>query len=103
MADSSTVAEPPVVQDSGIKCPSCGSEAVYRYGKAKTGRQRFLCLICGMQFTNGSKVSAVKGKPVCSQCGRTMHLYKIEGDVIRFRCSGYPECKTYRKFRLKEE
>ncbi len=32
-----------------------------------------------------------------------MHLYKIECDVIRFRCSNYPMCKTYKKFIIKEE
>jgi transposase-like protein len=84
-------------------CPSCNSEAVYRYGKAGTGKQRFLCIICGKQFTNGSKVSEVKGKPTCQECGKPMHVYKIEGDVIRFRCSGYPDCKHFRKFRMKEE
>ena len=84
-------------------CPSCNSEAVYRYGKAGTGKQRFLCIICGKQFTKGSKVSEVKGKPTCQECGKPMHVYKIEGDVIRFRCSGYPDCKHFRKFRMKEE
>ena len=26
-----------------VKCPYCGSEEVSRYGKHKTGRQRYLC------------------------------------------------------------
>jgi transposase-like protein len=86
-----------------IPCPGCNSEVVYRYGHAWTGRQRFLCVICGKQFTNGAKVSDVKGKPLCPLCGKSMHIYKIEGDVIRFRCSAYPECKGFRKFRLYEE
>jgi len=86
-----------------MPCPSCNSEAVYRYGKAWTGKQRFICIMCGEQFTNGTKVSEVKGKPTCQECGKPMHIYKIESDVIRFRCSGYPDCKHFRKFRLKEE
>ena len=26
-----------------VKCPYCGSEDVVRYGKQRTGRQRYLC------------------------------------------------------------
>jgi transposase-like protein len=84
-------------------CPSCDSDAVYRYGKIKTGRQRFMCLMCGSQFTPDAKKPAVQGKPLCPECGKTMNVYKLEGSIIRFRCSGYPDCKTFRKFRMKEE
>ncbi len=86
-----------------IHCDSCNSEVVYRYGHAWTGKQRFLCVICGKQFTDGSKVSEVTGKPNCPACGKSMHIYKIEGDLIRFRCSEYPVCKHFRKFRMIEE
>ena len=86
-----------------IPCPTCNSEVVYRYGQAWTGKQRFICVICGKQFTDGSKVSGVTGKPKCPVCGKSMHIYKIEGDLIRFRCSGYPACKNFRKFRMIEE
>lgn len=85
-----------------IKCSSCESDAIYKYGKAGTGRQRFICLMCGKQFTNGSRVSLIKGKPKCSKCEKAMNIYKIEGEVIRFRCSGYPKCKTFKKFMIKE-
>lgn len=84
------------------KCPSCDSDAVYKYGKIRSGKQRFICLMCGKQFTPESKRLEVKGKPVCPECGKPMHIYKIEGEVIRFRCSGYPECKTFKKFMIKE-
>ena len=83
-------------------CPSCDGDAVYRYGHIKTGGQRFKCILCGTQFTPGAKKSLIKGKPVCPECGKPMNVYKLEGDVIRFRCSGYPFCKTFRKFTLKE-
>ncbi len=86
-----------------IICPSCNSDAVYRYGKIKTGKQRFMCIICGNQFTPGASKSQVKGKPVCPECGKQMNVYKLEGNVIRFRCSGYPVCKTFKKFIMKEE
>jgi transposase-like protein len=88
---------------ANISCPNCQSDAVYRYGKAATGNQRFQCMMCSKQFTNGSKVSEVTGKPACPECGKSMHIYKIEGDLIRFRCSGYPDCRHFRKFKLIEE
>lgn len=85
-----------------IECISCDSSAVYKYGKIKTGAQRYICIMCGTQFTPGAKKTAVKGKPACPECSRPMNVYKLEGDVIRFRCSGYPVCRTYKKYTLKE-
>jgi transposase-like protein len=79
-----------------IQCPACESTAVYRDGWARTGKQRYLCLICGMQFTNGKR-TRVKKRPSCLVCGSTMHLYRDERTVIRFRCSRYPDCRTYTK------
>lgn len=84
-------------------CPVCDSEAIYKYGKTRDGKQRFQCLMCGRQFSQGAKKQAIQGKPICPECGNPMHLYKIEGEVIRFRCSDYPVCKTFRKFKIKEE
>jgi transposase-like protein len=98
------VATPPSpTEGEEIKCPSCDCDAVYKYGRAWTGKQRYWCMMCGMQFTGDSSKATVKGKPLCPDCGKAMNLYKIEGEVVRFRCSGYPECKTYKKYRMKEE
>jgi transposase-like protein len=85
------------------KCPSCDSDAIYKYGKTRSHKQRYLCIVCGKQFTDHPERATVKSKPVCPECGRHMNLYKIEGDVVRFRCSGYPECRTFKKYRMKEE
>ncbi|MBF0505420.1 MAG: Insertion element protein [Nitrospirae bacterium] len=85
-----------------IKCPRCNLDAVYKYGKTWQGKQRFLCLICGRQFSAGIVRSAVKDRPVCPVCGRVMHLYKREEKVWRFRCSGYPGCKTFTKTDVRE-
>lgn len=85
------------------ECPLCSANASYRYGRIKTGKQRYKCLICDTQFTPTAMKSPIKGKPVCPECGKLMNIYKLEGDVIRFRCSGYPVCKTFKKFILKEE
>jgi transposase-like protein len=82
---------------SGIRCPKCLSEALYRYGKTHTGKHRFFCLICGRQFTLENKRRFLLHRPDCPTCGRPMHLYMNEGNVSRFRCSCYPECRTYLK------
>jgi transposase-like protein len=89
--------------ETSVSCPICNSEAIYKYGRTRTGKQRFQCLMCGRQFSYGAKKQEIQGKPICPVCGNPMHLYKIEGEVIRFRCSDYPVCKTFRKFRIKEE
>jgi transposase-like protein len=86
-----------------IKCPYCNSEVVYRYGKARTGKQRFKCLMCGRQFTFSTTRSKIKTKPFCPTCGKLMHVYRKEARVIRFRCSNYPICKTYKKVEIEEE
>lgn len=52
--------------------------------------------MCGMQFTNGHR-ARVKQRPSCLECGSNMHLYKDEKTTVRFRCSRYPNCKTYTK------
>ncbi len=81
---------------NNIRCPACESNIVYRAGRARTGKQRYLCLICGMQFTNGHR-TRVKNRPLCVACGSIMHLYSYELTIIRFRCSRYPDCRTYTK------
>jgi len=92
-----------VAKNVEIKCPSCDSDALYRYGKAWTGKQRYLCLICGRQFTTGNGRTEGMNNPRCPACGKLMHIYRRENSTIRFRCSGYPSCKTFKKIRTKEE
>jgi len=81
----------------GVQCPKCRSKIVYRFGKGKTGEQRYRCMLCGMQFVRDSKTRKMTKPPTCSLCGRKMHLYKRENKAIRFRCSCYPVCKNYLK------
>lgn len=79
-----------------ISCPKCVSEAVYRDGKSRTGKQRHLCLMCGTQFTASHRMR-VHVRPFCSTCGSPMYLYKDEEAIVCFRCSRYPLFKTYKK------
>jgi transposase-like protein len=78
-----------------IQCPICSSRALYRYGHTRNGKRRFLCLSCGRQFAPEATRHALSGRPPCPRCGRTMHLYKRKQHQMVFRCSNYPDCKTY--------
>jgi ssDNA-binding Zn-finger/Zn-ribbon topoisomerase 1 len=82
---------------SELQCPDCESPALYKYGKTRSGKQRFICLICGRQFTPDASRKEVKNKPLCHVCGGQMHLYKRNAAGLIFRCSDYPLCKTYTK------
>ena len=85
---------------SYVKCPYCNSEAIYSYGKAHTGKKRFLCLQCNKQFTIGIKKLTINEKPVCPICGSSMHIYKREKHFLRFRCANYPSCRTFVKVKI---
>jgi NADPH:quinone reductase-like Zn-dependent oxidoreductase len=39
----------------------------------------------------------LKNSPSCPKCGDVMHCYMREAEYVRFRCSNYPECKSYFK------
>lgn len=80
-----------------IICPNCNGTAIYRFGKLRSGQQRYRCVVCGRQFTLEHKKESVTFRPVCPSCGRKMHLYRREKSTLRFRCSFYPRCKTYLK------
>lgn len=82
-------------------CPRCDSEAHYRFGKTVAGKQRFLCLTCGRQFTDIPRVE-IRKRPECQVCGRKMHVYRKDKELVRFRCSGYPFCKSFLKISKKE-
>jgi ssDNA-binding Zn-finger/Zn-ribbon topoisomerase 1 len=82
-----------------IQCPSCHSDAVYRYGTISTGKQRFICLICERQFVPEAKNTQFIDKPRCPNCSKIMHSYMKGVEYMRFRCSDYPQCKTYLKVR----
>lgn len=36
---------------NGLECPRCGAVRIVKNGHAHTGKQRYLCRICGHQFT----------------------------------------------------
>ncbi len=88
---------------SGMACPRCGAEAIYRYGRTKAGHTRYLCQVCRRQFTLNAPVwlSAAE-RPACPACGLPMHVYMRQRTLTRFRCSDYPNCRTFLKRTGKE-
>jgi transposase-like protein len=86
----------------GPRCPDCGSEALYRYGRIHTGKPRFLCLSCNRQFVLKPFRERAASAPVCPKCGRKMHVCNRNDDEIRYRCARYPECRTFIKIAKKE-
>jgi transposase-like protein len=83
-----------------IQCPKCGSEALNRYGRTHSGKQRFVCLVCGRQFVAETVRKDVDFRPSCPECGKIMHVYmRRKNGLIRFRCANYPECRTFVKVR----
>jgi len=82
----------------GVSCPRCQSDAIYRYGKTANGRKRYLCQVCRRQFSlKRPERLQDQERPTCPLCGKPMHIYMRKGDSIRFRCSGYPDCRTFLK------
>ena len=70
-------------------CPKCQGKVICRYGLAANGQQRFLCVLCGHQFTKEHKKIISRRKPSCPVCGKPMYLYKRTSAIWRFRCSCY--------------
>jgi transposase-like protein len=79
------------------KCPRCNSDALYKFGKTKIGKQRYICQVCNRQFVLGKTRVEVKNRPSCPKCGKPMHIYMRSDSFIRFRCSDYPKCRTFTK------
>jgi transposase-like protein len=88
---------------SKIKCPRCSADSFNRYGKTANGKQRYICLVCNRQFAADSRRVNGKTRPLCPICGKKMHVYVTEKDATRYRCSNYPECKSFVKVERKRD
>jgi ssDNA-binding Zn-finger/Zn-ribbon topoisomerase 1 len=76
------------------RCPNCGSDAYYRYGKAKNGRERRLCLVCNRQYVFNGSMNDHPDRPKCPVCNEPMYVYQLHATFIRYRCRHYPACKN---------
>lgn len=81
----------------GIQCPECHSDAVNKYGTVHGGKQRYICLACDRQFVANPGRKHFINKPKCPTCGKPMHSYMKGSDYVWFRCSDFPNCRTYEK------
>lgn len=88
-----------------IRCPRCNSEAIYRYGKSKSGKERYLCILCKRQFILKSEEKEMVKTQMCELCGGKMYVYMRDEtrNIMRFRCSKYPLCKNYIVLKIKKE
>ncbi|WP_419658700.1 transposase-like zinc-binding domain-containing protein [Desulfosarcina variabilis] len=79
------------------RCPECGSDAFYRYGKTQNGKERRICLVCNSQYVVNHSWDEIPDRPNCPVCDKPMHVYQRRSDFIRYRCSNYPKCRQYLK------
>jgi transposase-like protein len=83
---------------TGVFCPRCRSDAIYRYGRTVNGRKRYLCQVCHRQFSlKRSGQLEASERPACPLCGKPMHVYMRQRKWTRFRCADYPDCRTFLK------
>ena len=72
-----------------ISCPKCNNNhSFYRYGKDKSGFQKFLCRNCNHQFVPDKPKSFRPHKyPSCPNCGKASFLHHDYEHYSNFRCS----------------
>jgi len=81
-------------EPSPYKCPKCGKDLVYRWGRGS----RFLacsgfpkCTYACDVDENGRPLAAEQAEHTCEKCGRPMVLRRSRGGYF-LGCSGWPEC-----------
>lgn len=78
-------------------CPVCYSHSLYPFCPTGEARQRFLCVVCGVQFVVWTLAQLKSPEPQCPECGSPMQPHHGYPKGIRFRCSNYPSCHSYLK------
>ena len=79
------------------KCPNCGSDAYYRYGRTKNNKRRRLCLVCDRQYVVENSWKEDPKRPNCPVCREPMHVYRRQETLTRYRCRNYPKCREFVK------
>ena len=76
-------------------CPKCNSShKFYRFGKDKSGNQKYLCRKCNHQFTlallppekRGRECSEIRKYPSCPVCGKASFLHHDYPTHFNYRC-----------------
>lgn len=70
-----------------ICCPECFSKNLYKYGKDKTGKQKYQCKTCHKQFTKNSSAKQKLNYPKCPICGAGTYLHHDYEHYSRFKCN----------------
>lgn len=70
-----------------ICCPDCFSKNLYKYGKDKTGKQKYQCKNCQRQFTLNSSTKPKLDYPKCHICGAGTFLHHDYEHYSRFKCN----------------
>ena len=82
-----------------VYCPKCNNNhSFYRYGKDKSGFQKFLCRKCNHQFVPDkpkSKSFRSNKYPSCPKCGKASFLHHDYLCYSNFRCA---DKKCYHSF-----
>lgn len=80
-----------------ICCPKCNnSHLLYRYGKDKSGFQKYLCRNCKHQFAPDNPACREPVKyPPCPKCGKASFLHHDYMHYSNFRCG---DKKCYHSF-----
>ena len=79
------------------KCPNCGSDAYYRYGRTKNNKRRRLCLVCDRQYVVENSWKEDPKRPNCPVCQEPMNVYQRQETLTRYRCRNYTECRGFVK------
>ncbi len=75
-----------------IRCPKCNNnQNFYRYGKDKTGNQKYLCRECGHQFAPDTPAGnpgrpRQRSYPSCPVCRKAMFLHHDKQYYSNYRC-----------------
>ena len=68
-------------------CPKCNSKKLYKFGKDKSGYQKYQCRDCKHQFAPDAPKKAVQRKyPSCPVCGKASFLHHDHDYYFNFRC-----------------
>lgn len=70
-----------------ICCPDCFSKNLSKYGKDKTGQQKYRCKTCQRQFTKESSAKHKLNYPKCPICGAGTYLHHDYEHYSRFKCN----------------
>lgn len=80
-----------------LRCPKCNSShPFYRYGKDKSGFQKYQCRNCNHQFApDNPNTRVLKQYPRCPRCGKATFIHHDHEYYTQFRCG---DKKCYHSF-----